>query len=207
MTDHRTSRSGQSIIESCFVIALISLIFFGLLQVSQLYAAKAILTYSASAGARARSVGFNSFMIGKVVRVASIPTAGALIEPIVPRPAGAAGFWGSATPDRAWRAALNAGTPYSPQYDIERARIPLYLGTRWWNETYSVLDYERWEDLHWNETYAGDYLVRLRVQQNVPLVFPFARAFYAGDRINIRSGAADENHYVTREAHASLYLE
>jgi hypothetical protein len=189
------------------VILVICLIFFGLLQVAQLYAAQAVLTYSAAAGARARAVGFNRFMTHKVVHVAAIPVAGALLNPQVARGGGAATFWGSASPDEAWGAAFRLGEPHSPQYDIERSRIPLFLGTRWWNEMYPVLEYERWPDLHWDDTTAGDVFVRVRARQDVPLVFPFARTFYAGDRVTIHSGEADEHHYLTREAHARLYLE
>ncbi len=207
MTDRKSTRSGQAILESLLVIALICLIFFGLLQVAQLYAAQAVLTYSAAAGARARAVGFNRFMTHKVVRVAAIPVAGALLNPRVMRGGGGATFWGSASPDAAWRVAFRSGEPYSPQYEIERSRIPLFLGTRWWSEMDPVLEYERWPDLHWNDTMAGDFLIRVRTRQDVPLVFPFARAFYAGDRVTMRSGEAEENHYITREAHARLYLE
>ncbi len=189
------------------MIALLCLIFFGLLQVAQLYAAQAVLTYAAAAGARARAVGFNSFMTHKVVRVAAIPTAGALRNPTVTRGPGAVAFWRDASPDAAWRAAFRSGEPHSPQYEIERSRIPLFLGTRWWNEMDPVLEYERWPDLRWNDTMAGDFLVQVRTRQDVPLVFPFARAFYAADRVTLRSGEPEENHYITREAHANLYLE
>jgi len=206
MKDRRTARSGQAILEACFVIIVVALLFFALLQVSQLFTAKAVLTYAASAGARAKSVGFNDFMVSKVVRVAAIPTAGELVNPTVAR-GGGASFWGRARPGHAWNAALHAGTPYSPQYAIERSRIPLYLGTRWWSETDAVLEYARWPDLRWNESYAGDFLVRIRTGQKIPLVFPFARAFYAGDSVDIQSGDPDDRHYVTREAHARLYLE
>lgn len=207
MPERRSTRAGQSLIESCFAMIVISLIFFGLLQLSQLIAGKAVLTYAAAAGARAKAVGFNHFMVHKVVRVAAIPTAGALLNPAVRRGGGDANFWRDATPDEAYRAALYAGTPYSPQYAVERSRIPLYLGTRWWNEMDAVLEYERWPDLHWNDSYAGDFLVRVRAGQNVPLVFPFAPAFYAADRVYLRSGDPNERHYVTRDAHAGLYLE
>ena len=146
-------------------------------------------------------------MVHKVVHAAAIPTAGALRNPQVQRGAGGAVFWGTASPGRAWAVALHSGEPRSPQYEIERSRIPLYLGTRWWNEMDAVLDYERWPDLRWNDAAAGDFLVRVRTRQDVPLVYPFARAFYAADRVTLRSGEPAEHHYITREYHARLYLE
>lgn len=203
----RRARSGQAMIESCIVIIVAALLFFGLLQLAQLFTAQAVITYAASAGARAKAVGFNDFMVSKVVRVAAIPTAGELLSPTISRGDGAATFWGRARPGPAWEMALRSGTPYSPQYAVEQSRIPLYLGTRRWAETYPVLDYARWPDLHWRESWAGDFLVRVRTSQDIPLVFPFARAFYAGNSVNIQSGDPEERHYITREAHARLYLE
>ena len=66
-------RRGQALIESCLAIIVLCLVFAGLFQISQLFAAKEILDYSASRGARAKAVGFNEWMVRKVARVAAIP--------------------------------------------------------------------------------------------------------------------------------------
>ena len=58
-----STKSGQSIIESSITVALISILFFGLVQMALLFTAKEVVTYAANKGARARTVGFNNFMI------------------------------------------------------------------------------------------------------------------------------------------------
>ena len=54
---------------------MICVIFMGIFQVSQLAVAREVLHHAAARGARARSVGFNAFMVQKSVRVAAIPNA------------------------------------------------------------------------------------------------------------------------------------
>jgi hypothetical protein len=189
-------REGQSLIESSLIIALACLIFFGLFQVARLYAAKAIATYSAAAGARAKAVGFNEFMIYKVVRVASIPNAGAMLNPGSQNAAGGT-MWATARAGDLVDYAMYANTPYSDQYDIERTRIP---------ETEAILDYEYWDDMNWSELVNGD-LVGVRFSQEYPLAMPFRESFYGDDELRIQSGGRDDSHYVYRGAHSQLYLE
>ena len=202
----RESRAGQALVESCFVVVIVSLLFFGVLQLSQLHAARAVNTYAATAGARARMVGFNDFMVHKVIRAASIPNAGAMITP-ERAPWSDPDLWARGRPGALWRFALRARGVRAPQAQIERSRIPLYLGTTWWNETYAVLDYERWPDLrHRVEETLGDS-VRVRTEQPFPLVHPFRAAFYASDHVNLRSGTPGGDHAVTRELHYPIYLQ
>ena len=134
-------KAGQTLLETCIVMMLLCLIFFGLIQLSQLSASKEILDYAASCGARARSVGFNDFMVGKVVRVAAIPNAGRLLTPEVIHPANPAAL--SRTPGAAWDYAL-AAQPASPQFPVESHAIPLYLGGDSWGRLPAILDYEYW---------------------------------------------------------------
>jgi Flp pilus assembly protein TadG len=208
MDRRAASRSGQSLIESCIAIAVISLVFFGLFQVSQLYAAKSILTYSAMAGTRARTVGFNDFMVHKVVRAAAIPNAGRMVTPTLVRAADPT--WQPHQPRRPiwrlWTRASRAGTPSAPQYQVEQSRIPLYLGTTQWNEMDAVLNYTNWNTIGFVETASGDIL-RMRVNQSYPLIYPFARSFYDADRAPLKSGAPEAGHFVSRESHYPLYLE
>ena len=74
-------RAGQSLVESCLVIGLTCLLFFGLLQISQLFAAREVLYHAAARGARAKTVGFNRWMVTKAVRVGAIPNAGRMLVP------------------------------------------------------------------------------------------------------------------------------
>jgi hypothetical protein len=208
VTGIRTARAGQSLIESCFVVAVICLIFFGLFQISQLFAAKAILTYAAAAGARARTVGFNDFMVYKVVRAAAIPNAGRMTTPPYD-PSGTAGgaWWGAARPGEAWDRASTPGVPASAQYEIERSRIPDYLGTTRWSQLEGILDYERWDEIRFGEAPATEDFVEFNASQRYPLVYPFARAYYAADTVRLASGEPHVNENIQRERHAPLYLD
>ena len=102
-------------------------IFLAILQVSLLFAAKEVTTHAAIRAARAKTVGFNYWMVTKVTRVASIPNAGKLVQPeyenVNPYLRSLAA---NATPGEAWDYAI-AAQPSSAQYEIERARIPEYL--------------------------------------------------------------------------------
>ena len=63
-------RRGQTILESAIVIVLLSFILLACFQASRIIVAKEIVDYSASAGVRARAVGFNDLLCG-LGRVAS----------------------------------------------------------------------------------------------------------------------------------------
>lgn len=201
----RRRRSGQSLVESCVVIALSCLIFFGLFQVSQLYAGRAVLSLAAAAGARARMVGFNDFMVYKVVRAASIPNAGRMTVPDQPTSAGGL-LWGDATAGGALSYAMSASTPYSPALETERSRIPNYLYTVRWDELPGILDYDRWDDIFSYESSTDDYIF-LGTRQKYPLMFPFHRTFYAADDVDLRGDGQTSRGWVIREKHYPLYLE
>ncbi len=190
-------KSGQAMLESCLVIALLAFVLFGLLQVARLSVARETMDYAAVAAARARTVGFNDFMIQKVVRVANIPNAGRMETPTLVRDTG--GAWGDLTPGVAWDTALRA-TPGSPQYELERSRIPLYLAAENGGQLQAILEYEDWDDLHHNVGTPADQMIEVRTRQDIPITLPFHRAFYAADEITMKGEA-------TLEDHASLYLE
>ena len=195
----RRRRAGQALLESCLVMALLSLLLFGVLQVARLYLARETLDYAAVAGARARTVGFNDFMVHKVVRVAAIPNAGRLLNPAVERAPGLAALWGAATPGLLWDYALRA-SPGSPQFELERSRVPLYLAAENGGELAAILDYERWDDLRYTVVESSAAEVRADTRQDLPLTLPFHRAFYADDEVTLDGRADLENH-------AALYLE
>ncbi len=165
---------GQSLIESCIVIAILCLLFMGMFQISQLFMAQEILDFAAGRGARAKSVGFNEFMVFKTVRVGTIANAGRLVYPAVD------------------------GGP-AAQRAIERSSIPLYLGSDRHRRLSSVLDYEDWGGIryHWSESPA---MLSFHTAQAFPLRFPFHRAFYQSDAVNMTGEARIDNHY-------PLYLE
>lgn len=174
-----TSRAGQSLIESCLVLIIVCLAFFGVFQISQLFARQEVLHYAAARGARAKVVGFNQFMVFKTIRVGAIPNVGRLINPV------------------------SDGGP-AAQHAVEAARIPLYMGTEDASELDPILDYQDWDtaqDVSWPLVSAfGDGTLRLRVGQQVPLRYPFHRAFYAADSMDMTGESWLDNHY-------TLYLD
>lgn len=157
-------------------MALVCLCFFGVFQISQLFAAQEVLNYAAGRGARARTVGFNRFMVYKTIRVGAIPNAGRLVNPAY------------------------SGGP-SQEYALEAARIPLYLGGENWGRLDAILDYDAWDTIDAGTAFSmGDGTLRQKVDQDIPLRYPFHRAFYAADSMPL-SGTSD------LDEHYSLYLE
>ncbi len=186
-------KSGQALLESCFVIAVLALVLFGLLELVRLQASRAVLEHAAAAGARAQTVGFNNFMVFKAVRVASIPNAGLMTSPGYARPGGGP-QWGADSAGDLWDYALQA-QPGSPQYEIERSRIPLFLGAEHMGQLHPILDYTRWDDVFHSAQDAGGSRLGMTVRQRVPLVFPFSGAFYADGHVRQDGAMEIENHY------------
>jgi hypothetical protein len=163
---------GQSLIESCIVVAILCLLFMGLFWISQLYAAKEVLNYANSRGLRAKTVGFNRFMVWKTVRVGAIPTAGRMITP-----------------------------PYSggplAQYSLEEPRIPEYLGAQQYGYLDAILAYDRWDSVHFSDPFVGaDGALHGRVDETFPVSNVFARSFYAADSLLLSSESALDAHYL-----------
>lgn len=156
-----SSRSGQGLIESCLVVALICLVFFGVFQISQLFASQEVLDYAAGRGARAKTVGLNRFMVFKTIRVGAIPNAGQLLNPV------------------------HLGGP-TQEYALESPRIPLYLGGENYGRLRAILDYDAWDTVQDKASFSvGDGTLRQSVDQDVPLRYPMHRAFYAGDSVKL----------------------
>ena len=191
---------GQSLIESCFVIGILCLVLMGLLQLSQLYMAGEILDYAAGRGARAAAVGFNDFMIHKVVRVATIANAGPITSPTdIPE--------GAAQP-----VSMTLG-PYQPlvlpmsmhdrptaQRAVERARIPLYLEAHSGGELPAILDYTNWSDIRYDSVpQSVPPILHFTVSQAFPLSIPLHRTFVAADTVSLQGESYQDDH-------ATLYL-
>lgn len=165
------SKDGQGLIESCIVVALVCLVFFAIFQLSQLYASQEVLDYAAARGARAKSVGFNHFMIRKTIEVGAIPNAGRMLTPAY------------------------AGGP-SQEHALERARIPLYLGAENAGRLPAILAYEDWATIgQASISLVGDGTLRATVAQAMPLKYPFHRAFYAGDSVMLGGTNTIDAHY------------
>ncbi len=205
----RSRRSGQSLIESCLVVAVVSLLLLGLLQFSQIVAARDVMNHAAARGARARTVGFNTFMVRKVVRAAAIPNAGDMLTPDFQNLNWSLGnLIVTETPGTIWDTLLPIA-PDSLQTPIELARIPFYLGAESPGWADIELEYEDWNTITYSPTVFSsvpggnpdiDQIIRFTTRQDYPLVIPMHRAFYADDEIPLKGQAYIENHY-------PLYLE
>ncbi|MEI7881232.1 MAG: TadE family protein [bacterium] len=165
-------KSGQALIESCLVIAMVCLIFFGVFQISQLFAAQEVLDYAAGRGARAITVGFNRFMVEKTVRVGAIANAGRMTHP------------------------LYQGGP-AAEHALEAARIPLYLGAENQGQLGAILDYDHWDTIRQGLAASmNDGTFRFNVSQEMPLTNnPFVKAFYMADSINLEGENYLDEHY------------
>ena len=191
-------RRGQALLESCLVMAVISLALFGIIQIARLVVSREVMDYAAAAGARAYAVGFNDYMVHKVVRVAAIPNAGRLSNPDVEENAGGDG-WANRAPGDLWETAL-LGAPASQVYQAEQSRIPLYLSSPDMGELPAILDYADWDDLRHNVVAENAALVRGDTRQEIPLRIPMHRAFYDADQVTLEGKVEIENH-------SSLYLQ
>lgn len=203
-------RSGQSLIESCLVIAVLCLVLFGGVQISQLYLTREVLDSAATAGARARAVGLNDFMVRKVVRIVSLPIAGQLVEP-APNNNGnnTNAFWKSHPYGWLWTWAveLNA-VPSVP----EKRRMRSYLEAETEGHLSAILDTKlaylvdppvEVNLRHVTEVPASQVLVdevKVTVNHDAPLNFMFHRAFYADEVDRFSAIGAIENH-------AAFYLQ
>ena len=163
--------SGQSLVESCVVIGIICLFLMGLFQLSQLYMAREIMMYAAGRGARARTVGFNEYMVYKTVRVAAIPASGRMLD----RP--------------------DAIKSPAAQRNLERGRIPLYLAEDHWARLSAILDYTNWPEISRSVLDLGGTRLDCRVGIDFPIQTPVFRAFYRGEALPLYGNATLENHY------------
>lgn len=208
------ARAGQAYVETAVVIMLISFLFLGLFQLSQIFVSREMLHHAAHRAARARTVGFNRWMVEKSMRAAAIPNAGALLEPGWDR--------GDATPLRRalamrtpgglWDFALTAW-PASQQAAVERARIPQYLASVNRARAAYILDYADWDTLsvsHQGATVPGAGLTpstfETIVTQRLPLRMAMHRAFYAPEPDADGQAHIALSGRVRIENHASLYL-
>lgn len=199
-------------IESCIVLIMICLVFFLFFQLCHAFATRDVLDHAAARAARARTVGFNRWMVRKSMRVAAIPVAGRMLEP-ADIPAGNDPVLTHAlrtmTPGEIWDLALRSA-PVSPKVAIEAARIPDYLDAPHEGVAQGILNYENWDEVTFEEDgsfFAGaDGILRVRVRKPLEMLISVIRG--AGGILDGRQpetlhleGAAEI------ETHCALYLE
>ena len=132
------------------------------------YPGKEILYHAVAMLARARTVGWNDFMMHKVAR--HLLTAGRMESPEID------------------------GGP-AAQRAIEQSRIPLYLGAEHSGQLYEILDYEDWDTFNYPSIAPFDNLIRVQISQSFPLRTAMHRAFYAADSVYLNGDAFIANHY------------
>ena len=200
------TQSGQSLIEACLAMGILCLVFFGLFQLSQLAAAREVLNHAAARGARAKTVGFNHFMVSKAVRVAAIPNAGHMLVPgFLSQNDVLLGLVENLSPGDLWDTILGGGTPIpTAQQDLESARIPEYMGSHNWAQANFILDYEDWGSINPSFPFivSDGAIMDVNVSQNYPLRVPLHRTFYAPepnadgiDTVLLHGHSSIEGHY------------
>lgn len=131
-------------VETIVVMFFLCLIFFAVYEYANLLTAHTVLDYAAARAARARTVGFNDFMVTKTVRVATMSVAGKCL---------------TQSEDGG---ELSTGTLVS--------RMGSYLESEYEADVRGILDFELWDPskLGWSCSEPGgdasDF--RMRVWQN-----------------------------------------
>lgn len=207
-------KQGAAMVESCIVVAILCLILFGFLQVSQLVIARNVLNYTAVTTSRAAAVGMNDFMLHKVSRYASIPVAGPITTPegFVP------GRVEGSTMGAVWDNAIDReNVPVSDLGEYEVAVKEAYhLATP--GLFNSVLSYDNWENAETDVRFSHrrrDEIITLEITQTVPLTFPFSRVFFGHlDFVDVTRGNRVAEYPSKRiavtstiEDHADYYLK
>lgn len=197
-------------IESVIVMLVLCLLFFGLFQLAHGFARREVLRHAAARAARARTVGFNGWMVTKVMRTAAIPNAGRMLQPVtVPGDDVLRRALAARGPGELWDWALRS-TPDASRAQFERARIPDYLASANAARAGYILDYADWDAIQGRGLGGGTGAIGWRdtleveVEQSYPLSI-LVRALYdwvgaltpalRADSLTLRGRATIENHY------------
>ena len=208
-------KRGSSLVESCLVIALLCLILFGILQVVYMVAARNVINYSAVATARSASIGMNDFMLKKISRYTTIPTAGPArtpygLERIKPEGDSMGSQWSNAISRK-----RNPSSALG-QYEVG-VKEAYYMSSV--SEHNLLLDYDNWQREETRVAFSVEEdakldMLHVKVEQYIPLTLPLARAFF-GHYITAKAIRGTElgiypaklmSAEVTIEDHAKLYL-
>jgi hypothetical protein len=181
-----------------FVLCLLAAGFY---QLALVFSAQDVLHHAARSAARARTVGFNAWMVEKCARVACIPNAGPILTPTPVYTSPIATLIGTSTPGQLWDYALSSD-PTSPQLGIELARIPEYLGSQYPLQASYVLDYQDWNSIQ--VTVPGPPIgvpspvtpmLHAQAEQDYPMRVPMRGAFWGLDHVTVRGDCYMESHY------------
>lgn len=163
-------------VESIIVMLLACLVFFAVFQYAHLFACKTVLSHAAARGARARTVGFNEWMVRKSALVAAIPASGKRLAPQYSELNGAfVAAVGKTDVGKLIDFALHSNLRANG-YAIEAGRIPEFMESINEPSSQTVLDYAYWDrtDVDINETtiFNGEdgSLLAVRVRQHHPLL-------------------------------------
>jgi hypothetical protein len=211
----RCAVRGQAMIESCLVIIFLCLLFLGLFQMAHAYVAREVLNHAAARAARAKTVGFNRWMVEKTMRVAAIPNAGRLLVPSADGNPEMGEALNTMGPGALWDFALQS-TPRAASLDTELARIPEYLASEDEDRAENLLDYENWSTVSSDiDTSAGIILDPTAAGYFTARTYQSHELLLALDAL--REGTLDENaatngsvRLIGRydiEAHYPLYLD
>ncbi|MCX7824070.1 MAG: hypothetical protein N2689_00740 [Verrucomicrobiae bacterium] len=178
----RSGRRGQSLVESCVVVILLCLLFYGFLQVGILYNHERALQFASFAASRSATVGFNSDVYSRTYRAAAIPASGQMEAP----------FSGLSQREQ---------LTYEAPRDID-GLIARYLNPL---NPQGMLSYEFWDPYQMDPNItAGGAVLTESHQQEHPLQIlrdsGLLRAFYGSDTVRIPSETVMGCHF-------SLYLQ
>ncbi len=167
---------GQSMLESALVMVMVSLVFFGMLQVVLKLNAEQVQQWAAFGAARSRIVGLNDAVVEKVWLVGNILNSGKMLAP---------------------EQGLSAVAQVD---DWESTRIPEFLnqaGTAW--ELAPWLNYEQWEHLPRPPPATAADAYQVQVQQDYPLILaqmlPFLAGSFGTTNAVLQSDVTLENHF------------
>ena len=168
----RSGKSGQSLVESCVVITVVLLIFYGFLQVALLYNHERVLQFASFASARSATVGFNQDVYTRAYRAAAIPASGPMQTP-----------------------GQNQSQP--AQLGLETAIIPCYLNPE--NGT-GILHYEHWDTYRMDPVISGSgTMLQEYHEQEHPLQIwkdsGLLWAFFGKDTVTIANDVTMGLHY------------
>lgn len=200
-------------VETIIVLLTICFLLFGVLQLGHAFVNRTILNHAAARAARARTVGLNHFMCRKVMLVASIPNAGKMTMPddaSFDEAALAAARAQAKSDGEFWDWSLTA-SPSSRRGELERARIPDFLGSENSARASYILDYEKWDTIRGSGlgggmgAHLGDDQIEIEIHQKYPLDILFRALYdwvglaYLADRdhLDLKGEYEIENHYKT----------
>ena len=179
--------------------------FLGLFQLSQIFVAREVLHHSAARAARAKTVGFNRFMVYKCMRVAAIPNAGKMIVPtFANQNEKLRAAIATSSPGQLWSDVLTRANDldYSTeQTELELALMPDFLASDNIARARFIMDYEDWDSVGYHdatpvlEDLSVGSVLHSETSQTYPLKIPLHRAFYLSDSVNLSGDSYLENHY------------